>query len=114
MAKKEHTVITTAEEIEKRIVKGEDRTDWDRVDAMTEGELEAAIAADPDEDPVENAEAWFEGLPPVPPRKKYIHIGLDEDIVRWFQKRGRGYQTRMNAVLRAYYRAQRGQDDARP
>ena len=34
---------------------------------------------------------------------------LDAEVVRWFREQGRGYQTRINAVLRAYYEAvQRG------
>ena len=35
-------------------------------------------------------------------RKKAVSIRLDQDILDWFRKQGRGYQTRMNAVLRAY------------
>ena len=106
MAKQERTVSTTATEIEAAINAGDDRTDWERVDELSEAELEEAIANDPDESPASPPGAWLEGLPPVPPRKEYIHIGLDEDVVKWFRKRGRGYQTRINAVLRAYYRAQ--------
>ena len=112
MAKKKRTVVLTDGEIDERIAAGEDRTDWVRVDAMSEAELEDAIADDPDEDPEEYVGAWFDGLPPIPPRKAYIHIGLDEDLVAWFKRPGHGYQTRMNAVLRAYYRAKRGPRDA--
>lgn len=114
MAKKERTVIVTEREIKERIAAGESRTDWARVKAMTEAELEAAIAADPDED-LENPDAgeWFDGLPPMPPRKKYINIGLDEDLVAWFKHGGRGYQTRINAVLRQYFRAHREEPSAR-
>ncbi len=35
--------------------------------------------------------------------KKQITVRLDADMVEWFKKQGRGYQTRMNAVLRSYY-----------
>jgi hypothetical protein len=41
-------VSCTAEELRAMIARGEDRTDWARVDALTEAELEAAIAGDPD------------------------------------------------------------------
>ncbi len=27
---------------------------------------------------------------------------VDQDVLEWFRAEGRGYQTRMNAVLRAY------------
>ena len=43
----------------------------------------------------------------IPPSKEQLTVRFDEDIVAWFRSQGRGYQTRMNAVLRAYVRAQK-------
>jgi uncharacterized protein (DUF4415 family) len=37
--------------------------------------------------------------------KTQMTVRLDADMVDWFKAQGRGYQTRMNAVLRAYYQA---------
>jgi uncharacterized protein (DUF4415 family) len=37
-----------------------------------------------------------------PPVKRPLSLRLDADIIDWFQRQGSGYQTRMNAVLRAY------------
>lgn len=34
------------------------------------------------------------------PRKKSITLRLDEDIIAFFKKDGKGYQTRLNAALR--------------
>jgi uncharacterized protein (DUF4415 family) len=34
------------------------------------------------------------------PIKKEIHVRLDADIIEWLKKEGRGYQTRLNAILR--------------
>jgi len=42
-------------------------------------------------------------LPEEP--KKQITLRLDADVVAWFKASGRGYQTRMNAILRAYMNA---------
>ncbi|MBF0568546.1 MAG: hypothetical protein HQK95_06710 [Nitrospirae bacterium] len=47
MKKKENIVRYTAEELAAMCERGEDRTDWTKVDAMTEEELEASIAAEP-------------------------------------------------------------------
>lgn len=33
---------------------------------------------------------------------------FDKDVVDWFRQQGRGYQARMNAVLRSYYEAHKG------
>ncbi len=41
------------------------------------------------------------GLRPVPP-KASVSLRLDADVLDWFKSQGRGYQTRMNAVLRAF------------
>jgi uncharacterized protein (DUF4415 family) len=41
------------------------------------------------------------GLQPVPP-KAAISLRVDHDVLAWFKAQGEGYQTRMNAVLRAY------------
>jgi uncharacterized protein (DUF4415 family) len=41
------------------------------------------------------------GLRPVP-RKTSISLRIDADVLEWFKAQGTGYQTRMNAVLRAF------------
>jgi uncharacterized protein (DUF4415 family) len=41
----------------------------------------------------------------MPVAKSSVSIRLDRDILDWFKKQGRGYQTRINAVLRTYYSA---------
>ena len=42
-------------------------------------------------------------------RKRQLTLRLDADVLAWFKAQGKGYQTRMNAVLRAFYEARRGQ-----
>jgi hypothetical protein len=46
MQKQEHTVRYTADELDERLRRGESQTDWARVDAMTEEELEPSIDKD--------------------------------------------------------------------
>lgn len=41
-------------------------------------------------------------LVPSPPRKEPITIRVDADVLEWFKQQGRGYQTRINQVLRRY------------
>lgn len=53
-------------------------------------------------------EAWFaQAQTWTPPTKKQITLRLDEDIVAYFKEQGKGYQTRMNAVLRAFVDAKK-------
>ena len=85
----------------------DDRTDWERVDALTDEEIEQAVAEDPDAELLD-AE-WFRTAELVVPsaEKTRINIRLDEDIVAYFKEQGRGYQTRINDVLKAYVLSQR-------
>jgi uncharacterized protein (DUF4415 family) len=41
------------------------------------------------------------GLKPIP-SKALVSLRLDQDVLEWFKGQGAGYQTRMNAVLRAF------------
>ena len=47
----------------------------------------------------------------TPPGKKQLTIRLDADVLEWLKHQGKGYQSRINAILRAYYEAHR--DEAR-
>lgn len=76
-------------------------TDWARVDAMTEEEIEAAARADPDWDGLLDID-WSKAELVMPRRKDAISIRLDEDVLAFFKSRGAGYQTRINAVLRNF------------
>ena len=82
-----------------------DRTDWARVDAMSERELERNIAADPDA--VIRDPDWAHARLVMPQKKESVHLRIDPDVLAWFRQQGQGYLTRMNAVLRTYMNAQR-------
>jgi uncharacterized protein (DUF4415 family) len=79
---------------------------WERFRHRTDKEIGAGIAADPDAAP-ELDEAWFAKAVLVSPEiKELISMRIDPDVLAWFKAQGKGYQTRMNAVLRAYVKAQ--------
>ena len=46
------------------------------------------------------------GLKPVT-RKSQLTLRLDNDVLAWFRKQGRGYQTQINSLLRAYMEARK-------
>ena len=108
MAKKEHYVRYTIEQL--KTMPGE--ADWSKVDAMSQEEVERM--ADEEEGPL--PEGWEKtiiiGVPPEP--KKDVHIRLDPVVLRWFKSRGRGYQTRINAVLQAFVQAKQREEAAAP
>jgi uncharacterized protein (DUF4415 family) len=41
------------------------------------------------------------GLAPTP-SKALVSLRVDQDVLAWFKAEGAGYQTRINAVLRAF------------
>jgi uncharacterized protein (DUF4415 family) len=75
-------------------------TDWSRFDALTDEDIAKAVADDPDAAPldVDWSKAKMVRLEP----KIAMSIRVDPDIYDFFKATGKGYQTRMNAVLRTY------------
>jgi uncharacterized protein (DUF4415 family) len=77
-----------------------DRTQWARVDALTDAEIARAVGADPDAS-LADARFWKRARLVLPERKQVVTLRLDRDLVAWLRGGGRGYQTRINALLRA-------------
>ncbi len=113
MAKKSDTVRHTAKEIKARLKRGEDRTDWAKIERTTKADLEASVASDPDD--IADEPDWTEAVMGAPPHKEHINIRIDHDVLEWFRARGRGYQTMMNNVLRAFVQTrQQGETVRKP
>ena len=81
-------------------------TDWRRGAAMSEKEIVAAAKADPDAQPTD-LEFWKDAKVVLPERKQPITLRIDREVVSWFKAQGLRYQSRMNAVLKAYVQAHR-------
>ena len=85
-----------------------DRTNLKQLDTLTEEEIEEAARSD--EDTILLEECDINSLQIVMPKaKKSISLRVDPDVLSYFKSMGKGYQTRMNAVLRAYMKTQRNQ-----
>ena len=67
---------------------------------MNDEEVHAAIIDDPDAKPTDEV-FWKEARVVMPRRKETVTMRLDADLLEWFRSE-RGYQTRINAILRAY------------
>jgi len=79
------------------------QTDWKRIDTLKD---EGIDFSDNREIPPEMfARAIVrKGLKPVR-RKQQLTLRIDSDVVEWYKRRGPGYQTKINALLRAYMNA---------
>lgn len=95
---------TIVEHEDGRLERVKDRTDWARVDALTNDEIEQAARSDPDWDGLLDID-WSQVEITRPARKQPISIRLDEDVLDFFKRGGTGYQKRINAVLRSYMSA---------
>lgn len=80
--------------------------DWDALDARSDAALTRAAVADADNPPLDAA-FWARARVVLPAAKRPVSLRIDGDVLDWFRSRGRGYQTRINAVLRSYVQAQR-------
>jgi uncharacterized protein (DUF4415 family) len=84
----------------------ESQTHWARLDAMTEEEVERLAAEDMAELGIDPD--WMDHAKVVSPRpKERVTVRLDPDILEWLKAQGKGYQTRINAILRAYVELQK-------
>ncbi|MBL4807601.1 MAG: BrnA antitoxin family protein [Rhodobacteraceae bacterium] len=92
MNEKNITKITLSEA---RKLKGE--TDWDRV-AKSDGYEDVGSEDDFD---------WSNAVIVEPPHKKMVSIRLDAEVLEFFKASGKGYQTRINAVLKSFVTAHR-------
>jgi uncharacterized protein (DUF4415 family) len=111
MRKKGTIVSATAEEIQAMVARGESRSDWEASQRMSQEEVERL--ADEDDGPL--PEGWESTVMiGLPPRKEPVHIRLDADVLAWFRAHGRGYQTRINAVLRSFVQARQSAETKEP
>jgi len=84
----------SAEDMKKR-----SRTDWAKIKAMKDREIDFSDTPELDEEFFAGATLW-------PGKKKQITLRLDPDVVDFFKTKGRGYQSSINAALRRYMEAQ--------
>lgn len=100
MAKKEHIVRYTDKELNAMQARGESQSDWIKAAAMTEAEIETAIASDHDEAGM--VLDWSQVSANLPQPKAVLNIRIDYEVLDFFRNKGKGYQTKINAVLRSY------------
>jgi uncharacterized protein (DUF4415 family) len=76
-------------------MKKRSRTDWKRVDALRDPDIDFSGMPELGPDFFARAILW-------PGPKKQITLRLDPDVLAFFRKTGKGYQTTIDAVLRKY------------
>jgi len=101
MTREENIVSYTADELREMRARGESKSDFASIDTKDPADLERAALEQLAEDGI--SPDWYKDAIAVrPDPKRLISLRLDGDVVDWFRNQGPGYQTRMNAVLKAY------------
>lgn len=77
----------------------ESRTDWNRLETMPDSDIEFSDIPKLDKSFFQRAHVR------MPKRKRSVSLRIDPEVLDWFHHQGRGYQTRINAVLKAYVEA---------
>ena len=100
--KKENITRYSLKELREKLASGElkGKTDWEFVDKLTDEEIQADIDSDPDAAPHITDFSGFEWFPHPP--KQPVSIRLSQDILAFFRNGGKGWQTRIDQVLRHY------------
>jgi uncharacterized protein (DUF4415 family) len=80
------------------------RTDWKRLRSLSDQEIRNAVERDP-EARATDASFWRKAKVVLPQPKQTVTMRLDADLLKWL-RRQKGYQTRVNVVLRTYMDAQ--------
>lgn len=75
--------------------------EWQRFANLTDDEIDTSDIPELDETFWKNARVVY------PQPKQAISIRIDEDVLEWLKKQGKGYQSRINAILRSYMQAQK-------
>lgn len=105
MNNKEKIVRYTSEEIEKM----PGQTNWEKVDSITDEELDELVKNDPDDVYLTDedfASGKWVSRKVEPKKQAQVTIRLDEDVLDFFRQKGKGYQSRINHALRAFMAAQ--------
>jgi uncharacterized protein (DUF4415 family) len=80
-------------------MKKQSRTNWKHIDSLKDSEIDYSDNPKLDAD-------FFARAVPWPANKELISLRLDRDVLAFFRKQGRGYQTAINALLRRYMEEQ--------
>jgi len=90
----------TGKDSSKTTASAQTRAIWSRLRSLNDREIRKAIGKDPEARPTDPS-FWKAAKVVLPQPKQAITIRLDSDLLAWL-RRQKGYQTRVNAVLRTY------------
>jgi uncharacterized protein (DUF4415 family) len=82
------------------------KSDLKRLDAMRDKDIDYSEIPEFDDEFLRSVEMK------ISPGKKPVALRLDADVLEWMKSQGKGYQSRINAILRSYYETHRHDDNS--
>lgn len=76
--------------------RAEGKTDWNRLETLPDDQIDYSDIPELDET------FWAKAQLRLPETKDRVTLRLDHDVLQWLKNQGKGYQTRINAILRQY------------
>ena len=97
MSRKSRNIVKrTAAEIRAMERRGEIKSDWETA-------AKKPLPSGRDTDDAMEEIDWLTTELPMPRRKGHMTLRIDTDVLEWFRAQGKGYQSRINAILRRYF-----------
>jgi uncharacterized protein (DUF4415 family) len=90
-----------------KFTKTNSKTGWNRVNALSDDDIDTSDIPELDASMFENAQIR------LPKHKEPVTLRLDADVLDWYRSTGKGYQTRINAVLRLYMESKKAKNQPR-
>jgi len=87
----------------KSTISNKSQTDWERLAAMGDDDID--LSDIPELTPEMFAKSVVKRGLKEKENKAQLTIRVDQDVLTWFKSQGRGYQTRINSLMRAYMEA---------
>ncbi len=85
------------------VIMQQSQTNWKKIDALKDKDID--LSDIPEVSIEKFAKAIVrKGLKPVP-KKTQITLRIDTEVLEWFKSQGKGYQTNINNLLKAYVEA---------
>jgi uncharacterized protein (DUF4415 family) len=87
----------------KKTISSKSETDIKRLNTMNDEDIDLSDC--PEISPEQFAKAVVRKGLPIDKNKAQVTLRIDTDVLDWFKSQGRGYQTQINRLLRAYKEA---------
>lgn len=85
--------------MKKKNIISKSKTNFDKLAKLRDSKIDTSDIPELDKDFFKKADLR------MPKTKQMVSIRLDDEVLAWFKRQGKGYQTKINEILKMYMRA---------